>query len=546
MTRSDGRAAGGHAVGPAGEVPGSADVGVDGPGGEAAAQLEEIEALYHHTPIGLCAVDRNLRFVRANEAYARTVGHTVDDLIGRTMQEVVPDSARAGAVSAAARVIETGEPISDIELRREVPGDPEGQRIWLVNIPPVRRDGEVVGATPVLQNITSIRRAEETARARLNELESIYRNAPVGLAFVDRDLRYLRVNQMIADMNGLSIEEVVGKTYRDLSPETSDLAEPFLRGMMESGQSIRNLETRARPPSDPDSEHVYLLSIDPVRNDQGEVMGHTSSVQDVTEIRRAEETAARRLAELEILYAHTPVGLCHMDADLRIIHLNPRFARLGERPIDQQVGASARDVIPGDIARQIVPQLEYVVRTGIASSDLEIRGSLPGWGSREHTWVAKTYPTTSDEGEVTGIVTVLQDITRQATRRRESESVRDRLAEAQRVAQLGSWEWDLIEDEVWYSRELYVIFGQPPSYEPSYAGFIEQVHLEDRERVRAQVEHTVADGNPYRETFRIIRPDGTERVLFTVARLDRTEAGLPARLLGTCLDVTEFGPSPPL
>lgn len=113
------------------------------------------------------------------------------------------------------------------------------------------------------------------------------------------------------------------------------------------------------------------------------------------------------------------------------------------------------------------------------------------------------------------------------------------------MAQLGSWEWDMIEDGVWYSRELYVILGQTLAYEPSYASFIEQVHLDDRERVRAQVEHTLADGNPYRETFRIIRPDGAERVLFTAARLDRTEDGIPARLVGTCLDVTEFGPVSP-
>jgi len=543
LTRPVRRVAGRHAAGPAGAAPAPARLGAEDPGRD--ARLEEIEELYQHTPIGLCVVDRQLRYVRANEEYARTVGRTVDDLIGRTMAEVVPESARAGAVSAAASVIETGEPASDLELRRVVPGDPEGQRIWLVNIHPVRRDGEVVGAMAVLQNITSIRSAEETARARLEELESIYRNAPVGLAFVDRDLRYLRVNQMIADMNGLGIEEVEGKTYRELSPESADVAEPFLRGVMESGQSVRNLETRVRPPSDPGVEHVYLACVDPVRNAEGEVVGHTSSVQDVTEMRRAEEVAARRLAELETLYAHTPLGLCHMDADLRIVHLNPRFARLAELPMDQQVGASARDVLPGDIARQIVPQLEYVARTGTASSELEIRGCLPGWVSRDYTWVANTYPTTSDAGEVTGIVTVLQDVTRQATRRRESEALRDRLVEAQRVAQLGSWEWNLIEDEVWYSRELYAILGQPAAYEPSYASFIEQVHVDDRERVRAQVEHTLADGNPYRETFSIIRPDGTERVLFTAARLDRTEEGIPARLVGTCLDVTEFGPAPP-
>ena len=143
---------------------------------------------------------------------------------------------------------------------------------------------------------------------------------------------------------------------------------------------------------------------------------------------------------------------------------------------------------------------------------------------------------------MTGIITVLQDVTELVKRQREVETVRDRLAEAQSVARLGSWEWNLLVDEVWWSRELYQIFGEEPTYEPSYLGFFEHVHPQDRQKVRAQIDRTLEDDRPYRVTFRIFRPDGSERVLFTAARLVRTEAGVPERLVGTVQDVTEFGP----
>ncbi len=372
------------------------------------------------------------------------------------------------------------------------------------------------------------------------EIESLYRNSPVGLSFVDRNLRYLRVNQALADMNGCSIEEMVGRSYRDLSPETADAAEPFLHELMGRETPIRNLEVRSRPPSDPTAEHVYLLSMDVVRDETGEVIGHVSAIQDVTELRRAEETAAQRLKELELLYAHSTVGLCFMDANLDVIHINHLFAKLSHRPIAEQVGMNVEELLPVDLRRQLVPQLLHVARSGTSSATLEIRGRPPSGGPGDCTWLAQTFPERSADGKVSGIITVLQDITSLAQGRREIEAERDRLVEAQHVARLGSWEWDLIGGEVWWSSELYEIFDESHTYAPSYEGFFERVRPADRQKVREQLEHAVADKGSRWMTFRIVRSDGSERVLFTAARLERNESGIPARLIGTCQDVTEF------
>lgn len=504
--------------------------------------LEELEDLYRYTPAGLCVVDRDLRFVRVNDAYAEIVGQTPGDLLGRTMDDVLHESVRHGAVAAVTRVLETGEPVLDFELRRADPADPALERIFLVNVHPVRGSDGVTGAMAVLQNITSVRRAEETARDRLNELESIYRNSPVGLAFVDRDLRYLRVNQGMADFNGVSIEEMVGRTYRDLSPATADTAEPFLRGLMARGKSVHGREVRSRPPSDPNVEHIYLLSMDMVRDGQGEVIGHVSAVQDVSEYRDEQETAARRLQELEILYAHTPLGLCYTDTELRIAHRNEHFARLCTVPAAEQLGAWLPDVISEEISRLLLPHIRHAA-AGTSTIDIELRAPLPGSDPRVHTWLAHTHPVTSASGEeVEGIITVLQDISPLADRQREIEAVRDRLAEAQRVARVGSWEWNIVEDQVWWSQQMYEIFREPPSYELSSASLYEHVHPEDRERLRAQVDQTLADDAPYHLSLRIVRGDGSEGQLFSAARLERADDGTPARLVGICQDVTELSP----
>jgi PAS domain S-box-containing protein len=509
---------------------------------DALTRIAELEELYRLTPVGLYVADRNLRLLRVNEMYARISGRRAEDMIGRTLAEVVPESIRAEVIAGARRVLATGEPELGLEFERV---ENDEAQVLLVSAHPLRRKGEITGLGVVLQDVTSIRRAEEKARQRLQELETVYLTAPVGLSFIDPELRYVRVNQTIAEINGVSVDEIVGKTYRDLSPETADAAEPLLRGIIDRGQSVRNLEVRARPPTDPDVEHVYLLSMEPARDPEGRIRGYSTAVQDVTELRVAEEAAARRLQALEILYAHAPVGLGHLDPELRIVILNARFAQLSDVPRADQIGRPAEEVLPGAIARQIVPQLAYVVRSGGSLANIEIHGHLPHGGSREFAWMANLHPLTSGTGEVTGIVTVLQDVTVMADRQRETERVRDRLAEAQHVARMGSWEWDLIGDQVWWSSELYMIFGESPAYEPTYEGFFEHVHPEDRQKVREQLERTLAADDPYRVAFRIVRRDGSERWLFTAAQLERGDGGLPSRLIGTCQDVSEHVPTRP-
>ena len=263
-------------------------------------------------------------------------------------------------------------------------------------------------------------------------------------------------------------------------------------------------------------------------------------MQDVTQLRRAERNAEGRLQELEALYAAAPVGLCHVDADLQIVHVNPLFAAVGDRPLDDQIGAKVHDVLPGKISAQLIPQIRGV-QAGASLLPILIRARLPDRGSREYAWVAQVHPIASGS-EVTGVIIALQDVTVLTERQRQVETMRDHLAEAQHEALVGSWDWNVATDEIWWSPELRELFGVDSSYQASYDAFYEFVHPDDREKARQQLERVLENEIPERAIFRIIRDDGQERTLSTSARLERTEAGQPGRLIGTCQDVTEFDP----
>jgi len=114
------------------------------------------------------------------------------------------------------------------------------------------------------------------------------------------------------------------------------------------------------------------------------------------------------------------------------------------------------------------------------------------------------------------------------------------LAEAQRLARIGSWHWDIRRKTVAWSDELYRILGRAPGpFAPSYEAYLAVVHPDDRTMVEKAVHDAVRAGTPFSHEYRARLPDGTIRHLHARGFVDRDGSGTPVALHGTCQDVTE-------
>ena len=142
----------------------------------AQARLAEIETIYDAAPIGLCVLDRDLRFVRINGKLAAMNGVPVAEHLGRTIHDVVPQIAPA-LEPRLRTVLETGRPVTGLEIRGETPAEPGVERVWIENWYPLRaRDGRVVGINIATEEITQQRRAEEQLQ-QAQRLEAVGRLA---------------------------------------------------------------------------------------------------------------------------------------------------------------------------------------------------------------------------------------------------------------------------------------------------------------------------------------------------------------------------------
>lgn len=133
-----------------------------------------------------------------------------------------------------------------------------------------------------------------------------------------------------------------------------------------------------------------------------------------------------------------------------------------------------------------------------------------------------------------------KDITERRAAEERADRAHVRLAEAQAVARIGSWEWEPDTGRLEWSEELYRLYGEhPASFAPSYEAFMERVHPEDRAALAAQIEKTLSSGEPYEFEHRVVLGTGAVRTMQARGRVVRREDGTIARLTGTGQDVTE-------
>jgi PAS domain S-box-containing protein len=141
-----------------------------------------------------------------------------------------------------------------------------------------------------------------------------------------------------------------------------------------------------------------------------------------------------------------------------------------------------------------------------------------------------------------GIVQVqgaLQDIT---DRKQVEDALRaseGRLRDAQRIASLGSWDWNIVTGKVEWSAQLLALFGRQGALVHDYDAALRSVHPEDRERMQQAVQDALTGRAPYDLEYRVIWPNGSVRVLHAQAEVTRDADGRPVHMAGTALDITE-------
>jgi PAS domain S-box-containing protein len=217
---------------------------------------------------------------------------------------------------------------------------------------------------------------ESDPAQQLCQLRAIYDGVPVGLAFVSAELRYVSLNQRLADSNGIPLHAHLGRRVSDVVPAIYAQVEPYLLQALQ-GQPVHGLEVSV-PPKGPDSSgRTQMVSYEPTRDEAGEVIGVCVSVADITQIKQKEEA----LRESEDHHRHVvelnPQTPWVMDAEGQNISVSSRWEALTNLTQEQAKGTGWMDAVHPDDRDQVVATMERCLHTG-ELIDVEYRISRDG------------------------------------------------------------------------------------------------------------------------------------------------------------------------
>lgn len=409
------------------------------------------------------------------------------------------------------------------------------------------------------------RRAEGALAQREGELQAIFDATPDGLSTAARDGTVLNINVQGAAMLGAeSPERLIGSSlYERVAPQdraaTRALAEKVFAGEAQILEaSVVGLA---------EERHRVDIKAVPLRDD-GEIIAMLVLMRDITEREKVAEV-------LHVLAALTPqqtseAFLCEAVAQLARLYETP-FVSIGVYA--DQSKSSIRTLVvwcEGTIADNLTYELRGTPCQDVLDGTLE----LVAEGAQQRypddaflaLWGVESYfgrPLIGSNDEPFGVVSVMHTqpmrltswsrpvlrtfanrLAAELERLRSEQALREseaQLAEAQRVAHIGNWQWDIDADEVTWSDELYRIYGlKRDECEASYEGLLAWVHPEDREYFNSVIQEAARTHQPFSFYHRIVRPDGTERIVQGRGQVIADETGRAMRMFGTAQDVTDL------
>lgn len=239
--------------------------------------------------------DLDLRYVWIGNSANRERAKTA---IGKTDHEILPPAEAEQMTQLSRKVLETGVGHHE-EMTFKVDHHEAAYDMYFE--PDRDARGEIVGVSVVGVDVSerkaardALRTSEMTATKRLLELEILYDLSPVGLCFVDAELRYIRINERLAAINGHPVQEHIGRTVGEVLGEGAAPIEAHMREVLATGKPIRNLEISGRSLSG-DLGH-FLANYDPVLDSDDQPLGVNVVVIDVTQ-RKDAEIRAQLLTE---------------------------------------------------------------------------------------------------------------------------------------------------------------------------------------------------------------------------------------------------------
>jgi PAS domain S-box-containing protein len=507
----------------------------------------------------ICIRDLDRRLILWNEAFARGIKTNcgVDVQVGMRAEDYIQEEVFAQfdeqrkllypAIDGESTQVEYAFPCKDGETS-----------YFDVRWIPVSLGGEIIALAEITRDITEqkitydkLRHSDEIFKGYMeSSIEAIHGfeiDPPMSLDLsVDEQLDYLYDHACISVANAAwarqagyeKWENMIGLRLNEIVPRSDPENVASIRQIAESNYHLENFITHDL---NKQGELQTVLNNHSAEIKNGHLIRTWGTHRDITEL----EAARQKLREAEERY-RTVADFTYdweywENPEGEMLYVSPSCERISGYEANAFLDNS--DLLEQIIDSEDVDQWKHHrhdsrARTG--STEIEFRIHTK---EGEIRWIEHAcQPVYDEDGKFLGIRASNRDIT---SRKKVEEKLKKKdqfLEDAQRIAHLGSWNWNIITNVLVWSDEVYRIFGlSQEEFGATYDAFLERVHPDDRDGVKYAVEQAFNDPNAkYNIAHRIVVEDGSERIVRERGNVIFGEDGKPLRMLGTVQDITDI------
>ncbi|HEY3187542.1 MAG TPA: PAS domain S-box protein, partial [Solirubrobacteraceae bacterium] len=356
--------------------------------------------------------------------------------------------------------------------------------------------------------------------------ERLFEQALDVMAVLDFEGRFVRLNRSGRELLGIDGNGAASPTLLDLVHPMDHAAMRERIANVRAGRGGERFRFRARSA---DGGWRWLETRTALDSEDQLVY---AVARDITD---AEDADADRLIES---FADAQLGMAVMAPDGSFRRVNAALCRLVGRSQEELLELSIFEIVAEDDAASGEWSRERLQAGDRTAFQAETRLRRADGGPA--VALVSTTLVRNPRREPRHYLCQFFDLTRRNEAQERLVANEAKLAEAQQIARLGSWEWEIATDSVVWSDELYRIYGvRPDRFPGSYGSYLDKVHADDRARVARVIETAVAERRGWSLDYRIVRPDGEVRMIHARGEVVLDDHGRPSLVRGTAQDVTE-------
>jgi PAS domain S-box-containing protein len=241
----------------------------------------------------------------------------------------------------------------------------------------------------------------------------------------------------------------------------------------------------------------------------------------------------QELAALAFRQAHCGISL--VDRQGRYLAVNDRYCEILGRSREELLGMTLADVNHPDYHQSDLDAIRDLASGKLPLFVTEKKYVSP---AGKEIWARLTAKSVKSLNGETCFLGTAEDISDQKKSETDLQKAYSQLQEAEKLAQMGRWSWDIASGEVEWSDELYQIYGFDRSIKPSFETYLKIVHPDDKGKLKEAIDRSLREKIPYQSEHRILRKDGSYRHMKKTGNLILDENGMPVRIEGIGYDVT--------